>query len=301
MLPLFGYEKKFKKNTIEFKASVSDFIAEMHEKHNYGTMKYLNVILRLLDKVNCPKNANPQKQAAIDKRIAELIGDMSKLCRAGKDAEFAKCAEMLKEAVYDSRKHGFELYTDEQIQIKRKQATLVGKIDDSLNKQAELEALMRELEIKGNDLAEGSAEFVRIETQYNKYDKQVKTLKEIVLLTVKAYNANLAAISLDEQMVALEKIEDSMVTSPEVFAKRVEELNVKKATFIEEADLIGDNEKNIYSASDDSRNRSETQSSFKKAINAKKDNELNKAFRDFEVEEKEESRSSFKQAIRNDN
>lgn len=300
MLPLFGYEKKFKKNTIEFKANVNDFIAEMHEKHNYGTMKYLNVILRLLDKVNCPKNANPKKQAAIDKRISELIGDMSNLCRAGKDAEFAQCAEMLKEAVYDSRKHGSELYTDEQIQIKRKQATLVGEIDDNLNKQAELEALMRELMLKGKDLAEGSAEFVRIETQYNKYDKQVKNLKEIVLLSVKAYNANLAAISLDGQMDALERIDGSMVTSPEVFAKRVEELNIKKATFIEKTELIDDNEKNIYSASD-SRNRSETQSSFKNAINAEKDNELNKAFRNFEVEEKEESRSSFKQAIRNDN
>lgn len=296
----FGYEKKFKSNTIKFKESVNSFVMEMHERQNYGTMAFLNVILRLLDKVECPAKANAKQQAAIDERISALIEDMSRLCRAGKDVEFAKCAEILKEAIYDSRKHGSELYTDEQLKIKRSQAALSGKIDDSLNAQAKLESEMKELLAKSASLREGSAEYIRVETKYNECDKKVKQLKEIVALSVNAYNANLSSISVGDQIDEMEMIKDAMVQSPQAFAERAEELNSKKAKFLEETSLFEDVDNTLYSVSE-AESKSNKQSAFKNAVNAEKDRELDKAFSELKFEEKAETVSPFRQALKNDN
>lgn len=295
---LFSYERKFKANTNQFKSDINDFIATLHGKRNYGTIALLNKLLSSLDEIACPRKADKKKQAAVDERIDDLIKEMRRLCRTGKFVEFAKYVELLDEAINDSRRYGEEAYTEEQIKLKKVLASIMGTIEDNLNEQGKIESTMAALKAQALNCTKGSAEYKRIESQFDECDKRLKNIREIVETNRTVYNSQLSAELLGEQEVAIARLEQSMVISSERFVARVEALNARKSKITDESNVIQDAANEMFSVSE---NAQRSESALDNAIIEEKERQLTDSFANIKINKPQEKESALDRELRNGN
>jgi hypothetical protein len=241
---LFGYNAKdYNKNTAQIKERIEDLYkraTRIKGASGSGIGVILSHLARECDQYDFPKRADSKSVEAIDNRIFEVLDRMERDVQMGNIARLSAHADILNEAITDSRQWGKERYDSRYLENTEAKAQAMGNIFNALEEKAKLLEKIAEIKEEAR-LARDTGDAAALQKATIKF-QALKEQESSCDQTVKVWQANYnAALKIEKEYKAGETIGEATtapLASTQDLAKVIAKNNQKLAKHMGAIDTI---------------------------------------------------------------